>query len=163
MATTSPFDPDKVDPEFYSKDPNQHGDSDFGRESEGVGTNVYADSSSGMDMDAGNMEITRDTREANLGEGRAGDPHNESLGGTQEWDVDADAIAEAPKGQMMSDEASKKLSEIAENPSDDALLHRADATYLEEGDTPGDGYDPHNVGYDGANKTDVSKDDAKQD
>ncbi len=155
MATTSPFDPEKVDPEFYSKDPNQHGDSDYGRESEGVGNNSYKDSSSGMDMDSDNLEITQNTREANLGEGRTGDPHGESLGGTQEWDVDADAISELPKGRMMSDEAAKKLSEVAENPSDDALLHRADATYLEEGDIPGDGYDPHNVGYTEKDKTDV--------
>ena len=161
MATTSPFDPDKVDSEFYSKDPNQHGDSDYGRESEGVGTNAYKDSSSGMDIDTENLAITQDTRDANLGEGRAGDPKGESLGGTQEWDVNADAISEQPKGQMMSDEAAKKLSEIAENPSDDALLHRADATYLEDDDDPNAGYDPHNVGYTGKDKTDVEKNDVK--
>ncbi|UFH54757.1 hypothetical protein [Spirosoma sp. KNUC1025] len=160
MATTSPFDPDKVDPEFYSKDPNQHGTSDYGRESEGVGTNVYSNSTSGMDMDDENMEITHDTREANLGVGRVGEPHGESLGGTQEWDVDADVIA-APKGHMMSDDAAKKLSEVAENPSDDALLHRADATYLEQGDDPNQGYDPHNVGYTGKDKVDVEKNDQK--
>lgn len=160
MATTSPFDPDKLDPEFYSHDPNQHGDSDYGRESEGVGTNAYKDSTSGMDMDTENMHQTHDTREANQGEGRVGDPHGSSLGSTQEWDVNADAISEAPKGHMMSDEAARKLSEVAENPSDDALLHRADATYLEEGDSPGDGYDPHSVGYKDKDKTDVSKNDS---
>lgn len=158
MATTSPFDPDKVDPEFYSKDPNQHGTSDFGRESEGVGTNAYQDGTSGMDMESEHMHITQDAREANLGVGRVGEPHNESLGGTQEWDVDADAISDQPKGQMMSDEAAKKLSEVAENPSDDALLHRGDATYLEQGDDPGAGYDPHNKGYDGKDKETVNKD-----
>ena len=63
MATTSPFDPDKVDPEFYSKDPNQHGDSDYGRESAGVGTNEMT--TSGMDMDSENRNTTHDTREAN--------------------------------------------------------------------------------------------------
>jgi len=152
MATTSPFDPDKVDPEYYSQDPNQHGDSDFGRESEGVGTNAYKDSTSGMDMDAENMQITHDTRESNQGVGRSGDPHGESLGGTQEWDVDADAISDVPKGHMMSDEAAKKLSDIAENPSDDALLHRGDATYLEQGDNPNEGYDPHNKGYNDKDK-----------
>jgi hypothetical protein len=160
MATTSPFDPDKVDPEFYSKDPNQHGDSDYGRESEGVGTNQLG-ATSGMDMDTEHRNMTHDTRENNNGEGRVGDPKGESLGGTQEWDVDADAIAEAPKGHMMSDAAAKKLSEIAENPSDDALLHRADATYLEEGDSPGEGYDPHHVGYTDTDKTNVSEDDTK--
>lgn len=149
MATTSPFDPDKLDPDFYSRDPNQHGDSDYGRESEGVGTNAYKDSSSGMDMETENLNITKDTRSANEGTGRVGEPKGESLGGTQEWDVDADAISDQPKGRMMSDEAAQKLSEVAENPSDDALLHRSDATYLEDGDRPGEGYDPHNVGYDG--------------
>ena len=157
MATTSPFDPDKIDPDFYSKDPNQHGTSDYGRESEGVGTNVYKDSTSGIDMDSENMQITHDTREANLGVGGFETPKKESLGSQQEWDVNADAIAEAPKGQLMSDEAATKLSEIAENPSDDALLHRADATYLEEGDNPNQGYDPHDKGYTGKDKDNVEK------
>ena len=157
MATTSPFDPDKVDPEFYSKDPEQHGDSDYGRESGGVGTNEMT--TAGMDMDAENRNITHDTREANIEVGRFEDPATQSLGTHQEWDVDADAISEKPKGKMMSDEAAKKLSEIAENPSDDALLHRADATYLEEGDDPNKGYDPHNKGYDGADKQSVDKND----
>ncbi|AKD53990.1 hypothetical protein [Spirosoma radiotolerans] len=159
MATTSPFDPDKLDPEFYSRDPNQHGDSDYGRESEGVGNNSYRDATSGLDMETENLNITKDTRVAHEGEGRVGEPKGESLGGTQEWDVDADAISDQPKGRMMSDEAARKLGEVAENPSDDALLHRSDATYLEEGDRPGEGYDPHNVGYDGKEKTDVSKED----
>lgn len=161
MATTSPFDPDKVDPEFYSNDPNQHGDSDYGRESEGVGTNAYKDSTSGMDMDTENRDITHDTREANLGEGRVGDPKGESLGTDQEWDVDPKLVSKQSEGRMMSDEAARKLSEVAENPSDDALLHRADATYLEEGDNPNAGYDPHDKGYTGANKTDVQKNESK--
>ena len=158
MATTSPFDPDEAqDPDFYSKDPNQHGDSDYGRESGGVGTNEMT--TSGIDMEAGNEVINKETREANDDKGRFEEPATESLGGFQEWDVDADAISEQPKGRMMSDEAAKKLSEVAENPSDDALLHRADATYLEQGDDPNKGYDPHNVGYTGKDKESVEKDD----
>ena len=158
MATTSPFDPDKSpDPDFYSKNPEQHGDSDYGRESGGVGTNEMT--TSGMDMDSENRNITKETREANQDIGRFNEPANESLGGFQEWDVEADAISEQPKGQMMSDEAAKKLSEVAENPSDDALLHRADATYLEQGDDPNKGYDPHDVGYTGKDKESVEKDD----
>lgn len=153
MATTSPFDPDKVDAEFYSKDPNQHGDSDYGHESEGVGTNAYKDSTSGVDMDNRNAQATHDTREANVGVHGADAPAGESVGTTQEWDVNADAVqTDQPKGQMMSDEAGKKLDEIAENPSDDALFHRGDATYLEQGDDPNQGYDPHNKGYDGKDK-----------
>ena len=158
MATTSPFDPDKAqDPDYYSKDPNQHGDSDYGRESGGVGTNEMT--TSGMDMDSENRNVTKETREANEDKGRFEEPKAESLGGFQEWDVDADAISEKPKGRMMSDEAAKKLGEIAENPSDDALLHRADATLLEPGDDPNAGYDPHNVGYTGKDKESVEKDD----
>ena len=153
MATTSPFDPDKLDPEFYSQDPNQHGNSDYGRESEGVGTNVYKDSTSGVDMEAGNMETTRAAREANVGDHGVDVPEGESLGTDQEWDVNADSIqTDKPKGQMMSEEAGKKLDEVAENPSDDALFHRGDATYLEPDDKPGEGYDPHNKGYDGKDK-----------
>ncbi|QIP17422.1 hypothetical protein G8759_34670 [Spirosoma aureum] len=155
MATTSPFDPDKVDPEFYSHDPNQHGDSDYGRESEGVGTNAYKDSTSGMDMDTENMEITHDTREANLGVGRVGEPKGDKYGTTEEWDIEPELINDPkkPESKMISDEAADKLSQVAENPSDDALFHRADATYLEEGDNPNEGYDPHNVGYDGKDKS----------
>lgn len=155
MATTSPFDPDKVDPEFYSKDPQQHGDSDYGQESEGVGNNVYHDSTSGVDMDDANVKITRDTREANVGKFGINAPAGESVGTTQEWDVNADAVqTDKPKGQMMSDEAAKKLDEVADNPSDDALFHRGDATYLEPEDNPNQGYDPHNKGYDGKDKVD---------
>ena len=157
MATTSSFDPDKVDPEFYSKDPNQHGDSDYGRESEGVGTNSYKDSTSGIDMETGNRNETRDTREANVGEHGVNTPTGESLGTTQAWDVKADSVNDSgrPKGQMMSDAASDKLDQVADNPSDDALFHRNDATYLEDGDNPNEGYDPHNKGYDGKDKIDA--------
>ncbi|MBC3786445.1 hypothetical protein [Spirosoma utsteinense] len=156
MATTSPFDPDKVDPEFYSQDPNQHGDSDYGRESEGVGTNAYKDSTSGMDMETENRNMTAESREDNKNVGKPDLPVGEKYGTTQAWDVDADAVNDSgqPKGHMMSDEAAKKLDEVAENPSDDALFHRGDATYLEDGDNPGEGYDPHNKGYDGKDKTD---------
>jgi hypothetical protein len=148
MATTSPFDPDKVDAEFYSKDPEQHGDSDYGRVSEGVGTNEAT--TSGMDMEASQEEDIKATRESHIGEGNPEEPRGEKYGTTQAWDVDADSIADqdVPKGKMMSDEANAKLEQIADNPSDDALFHRASATYLEEGDNPNEGYDPHHKGYD---------------
>ncbi|GAB3979325.1 hypothetical protein GCM10028806_44410 [Spirosoma terrae] len=155
MATTSPFDPDKVDAEFYSKDPEQHGNSDYGRESEGVGTNSFQDGTAGMDMESDSMQNTQDTREANTGVGRFGEPKGEQYGSTVEWDVEPAVMneSEEEKGRMMSDEAAEKLSQVAENPSDDALFHRADATYLEEGDNPNEGYDPHNVGYEGKDKS----------
>lgn len=152
MATTSPFDPDKVDPEFYSHDPNQHGDSDYGRESEGVGNAQY-NSVTTNDRGPASEEMAR-VREANVNIGDPDLPEGESFGGTQAWDVDADAIqTDRPKGHMMSDEASRKLDEVADNPSDDALFHRGDATYLEQNDDPNQGYDPHNKGYDNKDKT----------
>lgn len=153
MATTSPFDPDKVDPEFYSHDPNQHGDSDYGRESEGVGNAQY-NSVATNDRGETSQQMAR-VREENVNIGDPDLPEGESYGVTQAWDVDADTIAKSdkPKGHMMSDEAGRKLDQVAENPSDDALFHRADATYLEDGDNPNEGYDPHNKGYDGKDKT----------
>ncbi|CCH55961.1 hypothetical protein BN8_05261 [Fibrisoma limi BUZ 3] len=145
MATTSPFDPDNVDPEFYSQNPNQHGDSDYGRESEGVGNAQY---NSVTTKDRG--ETSEDMavrREQNVNVGDPDLPAGENYGVTMEWDVNPESITTQPKGHMMSDEASRKLDEVAENPSDDALFHRADATYLEQDDDPNQGYDPHNVGY----------------
>ncbi len=154
MATTSPFDPDKIDPEFYSHDPNQHGDSDYGRESEGVGNNAYKDSTAGIDMDAQNQQTTRNTRESNDNVGNPDLPEGEQYGTTQDWDVNPQSIqTDQPKGQMMSEAASRKLDEVADNPSDDALFHRGNATYLEDSDNPNRGYDPHNKGYDSKYKT----------
>ena len=153
MATTSPFDPDKVDPEFYSHDPNQHGDSDYGRESEGVGNAQY-NSVTTKDRGETSQQMAG-AREQNVNIGDPDLPEGEQYGTTQEWDVNADAVqTDQPKGRMMSDEAGKKLNEVAENPSDDALFHRGDATYLEQSDNPNEGYDPHNKGYDGKDKVD---------
>ncbi|AQG79941.1 hypothetical protein [Spirosoma montaniterrae] len=154
MATVSPFDPNKVDPEFYSQDPSQHGDSDYGRESEGVG-NQQTGTTSGMDQDTNTRNMVAETREANVGEGSVDTPKGESLGTTQEWDVNPEAVKNddtSEPSRMISDEAAAKLDSVAENPSDDALFHRADATYLEEGDDPNQGYDPHNKGYDNKDK-----------
>lgn len=149
MATKSQFDPENVDSDYYSTDPKQHGDSDYGRESEGVGTNAYKDSTSGMDMEAGNLATTQATREANIGEGKPELPKGDNYGGTQGWDVDPEAMQEGEKGgKMMSDEAAETLKNVSENPSDEALFKRHDATYLEAGDDPNQGYDPHNKGYD---------------
>lgn len=149
MATKSEFDPENVDSDYYSTDPNQHGDSDYGRESEGVGTNAYKDSTSGMDMEAGNLATTQATREANSQEDKPELPKGDNYGGTQGWDVDPQAMQEGEKGgKMMSDEAAETLKNVSENPSDEALFKRHDATYLEAGDNPNQGYDPHNKGYD---------------
>jgi hypothetical protein len=147
MATPSPFDPDQVDPEFYSKDPNQHGTSDYGHESEGVGNNTYKDSTSGVDTDGQNMAVTAAAKEETKFGNNPDAPSGESVGSYQEWDVNPDQLN--PKmARPMTDAESEKLKSLPDNPSDEALLHRADATYLEQGDNPNTQYDPHNQGYD---------------
>lgn len=160
MATTSPFDPDKIDSEFYSRDPNQHGSSDYGQESAGVSASV-------SDPERGNLSQVNDSTPedgtgdvinapmpASNGVGNSVSSTGEDSASVQEWDV-PESVKPRSEGHMMSDEAAEKLSSVAENPSDDALLHRADATYLEQGDNPNEGYDPHNKGYDGKDKEDV--------
>lgn len=141
------FDPQEVDKDFYSNNPYQHGDPDFGRESEGVGTNAYKDSASEVDIDSRNY--TTDPHDTNRHKGNPSLPTGKSPG-TMKWDVDAEAVVRAHEKphKTISDEAARKFNEVAENPSDDALFHRSGATYLEDGDDPGKGYDPHHMGYD---------------
>ncbi len=104
MTTPSASDPQQRDPEFYSNDPHQQG---------------------------------------------------ETLDNTQESNLTPEAVSDTdtPKGKLMSDEAGEKLNSIADNPSDDALFHRQDATYLENQDHPNEGYDPHGQGYSDKDKT----------
>lgn len=147
MATKSPFDPDAVDPNFYSQDPNQHGTSDFGTPSEGTNVETF-NSVSGMDQSVENQQLVKEMREQHMHEGNPARPEGESYGTTQEWDVDPNLMANRPDPQPISDEAARKLDEIPDNPSDEALFNRNDATYLEEGDDPNKAYDPHNKGYD---------------
>lgn len=148
MATKSPFDPDQVDADYYSKDPNQQGTSDYGHESEGVGTNAYKDSTAGIDMDKSNRNDVADIRDKTWGNNNPDAPSGESVGTYQEWDVNPDELnPDKPKRGLTQVEA-EKLDSISDNPSDEALFKRADATYLEQGDSPGEGYDPHNKGYD---------------
>ena len=148
MATKSPFDPDEVDPEFYSKDPSQQAKSDYGHESEGVGNNAYKDSTSGSDMDTQNRDYVATTRAENFTVGNPDAPGGESVGSYQEWDVDPNQLNPNKQPRGMTDEEAKKLESISDNPSDEALFKRADATYLEQGDDPNTQYDPHNRGYD---------------
>jgi hypothetical protein len=148
MATPSAFDPQQVAPEFYSQNPQQHGTSDYGRESEGVGNNTHNSSTSGSDMETGNRNDIARTRAETWGESNPDAPKGESVGTYQEWDIDPDQLnPDAPKRGMTEAEA-QKLESISDNPSDEALFKRADATYLEQGDNPNASYDPHNKGYD---------------
>lgn len=145
---TSAFDPEEVDPKFYSNDPYQHGSSDYGRVTEGTNLETF-NSVSGMDQDIENTELVAGLRERNLGEGHPETPKGESLDTDQEWEVDPEAVDQGSHAhpKMISDEANSKLEDIADNPSDEALFHRHDATYLEQNDNPNDDYDPHKMGY----------------
>ncbi len=148
MATQSPFDPENVDPDYYSKNPNQQGTSDYGRESEGVGNNTYKDSTSGADMDPENRDYVASTRAETFGNNNPDAPSGESVGTYQEWDVDPDLLNTNKQPRGMTNDEAKHLESLPDNPSDEALLHRGDATYLEQGDNPNQQYDPHNAGYD---------------
>ncbi|HEX9955631.1 MAG TPA: hypothetical protein VGA96_00200 [Fibrella sp.] len=148
MATQSPFDPDNVDPEYYSKNPDQQGTSDYGHESEGVGTNLFKDSTSGLDMEPEERDHVAETRAEKFGDNRPDTPRGESVGTTQEWDVDPSLLNPNKQPKGMTDEEARHLEEIPDNPSDEALFHRGDATYLEQSDDPTKQYDPHNAGYD---------------
>ena len=151
MATQSAFDPDNVDPDYYSKNPSQQGTSDYGRESEGVGTNAYKDSTAGSDMDAQNSDYVSATRADTYGNNNPDAPGGESVGTYQEWDVDPGQLNPDQAPQGMSKSEAEKLESLPDNPSDEALFHRGDATYLEQGDNPNEEYDPHNAGYDKKN------------
>lgn len=148
MATQSPFDPDKVDPEFYAHDPHREGTSDYGHESEGVGTAQF-NSRSGLDADTEIRDDVAATRAANWGQNRPDTPGGESVGTHQEWDVNPELLNPDKPQRGMTDAEASKLEQIADNPSDEALFHRGDATYLEQRDDPNQHYDPHNKGYDG--------------
>jgi len=160
MATTSPFDPDKVDPEFYSRDPNQHGNSSYGQESAGVSASISDPDQATVSQpnaatpDRNSGDVAGAPTPKSDGSGNSVSSTGEDSASVQEWDV-PEEVKPRSEGHMMSDEAAEKLGSVAENPSDDALLHRADATYLEQGDNPNEGYDPHNKGYDGKDKSDV--------
>ena len=149
MATQSPHDPDNVDPEFYSKDPSKQAKSDYGHESEGVGTNTYKDSTSGADMDTEIRDYVAETRAKTYTDNNPDAPAGESVGTYQEWDIDPSQLNPNKEAKGMTDEEAKKLEALPDNPSDEALFHRGDATYLEQGDDPTRQYDPHNKGYDG--------------
>ncbi|ARK09658.1 hypothetical protein [Fibrivirga algicola] len=148
MATQSPFDPDNVDPEFYSQNPNQQAKSDYGHESEGVGTNTYKDSTSGQDMASENRDYVAGTRAETFTDNNPDAPRGESVGTYQEWDVDPALLNPDKEVKGLTEAEAKHLESLPDNPSDEALFHRGDATYLEQGDDPTRQYDPHNKGYD---------------
>lgn len=142
------FDPQARDDSYYSTNPYQHGTSDYGNPSEGVGTGegrVTANDQS---------ETTYDLRTAGEAVGGSHGPENrpDSHGSFQEWDVDPNVIAQnrqdaATAPDNIESGLPSSIEGLPDNPSDEALFNRQGATYLEEGDTPAEGYDPHQVGY----------------
>jgi hypothetical protein len=119
------FDPQARDESYYSKDPYQHGTSDYGKPSEGVGTGEMVVSSADRGEVAHDISADREDYRGNFENETRPDSH----GSTQEWDVDPKVIAENRRA------------------SDEALFVRQGATYLEEGDKPSESYDPHHMGY----------------
>jgi hypothetical protein len=148
MATQSPFDPDNVDPEFYAHNPHNEQKSDYDQESEGVGNNTHNSSTSGADMEGQNRDYVTTSKEENFGTNHPAAPSGESLGTHQAWDINPDLLNPDKEPKGMTDAEAKKLESLPDNPSDEALFHRGDATYLEQGDDPTQSYDPHNKGYD---------------
>ena len=142
------FNPQARDESYYSKNPYQHGTSDYGKPSEGVGTGEMVVPSA----DGGEVahDISAD-REDNRGSHQQ-ETRPDSHGSTQEWDVDPNVIAEnrqdaANAPDSVESGLPSSIEGLPDNPSDEALFVRKGATYLEEGDKPSESYDPHHMGY----------------
>jgi len=155
MENSDRFDPQKRDPEYYSRDPYQHGTSDYGRTTEGTNVEQF-NSVSGMDQDTETTETIRAMREeSNHNAEREAGPDN--YGTTQEWDVDPNVIGKeraeaAREPHDVSSGLPSSVEGLPDNPSDEALFGRGDATMLEQDDDPTQGYDPHNTGYNDPDK-----------
>lgn len=142
------FDPQTRDESYYSKDPYQHGTSDYGKPSEGVGTGEMVVSSAERGDVA--YDISED-REENRGSHQQ-EVRPDSHGSTQEWEVNPEVIAEnrqdaANAPDSVASGLPSSVEGLPDNPSDEALFVRKGATYLEEGDKPSENYDPHHMGY----------------
>jgi len=153
MENKEKFDPQARDSSYYSNDPYQHGDSDYGAPSQGVGAGEYPV----QGIDASDEQSVTSSQKDNyrVNDERESGPDN--VGTDQEWDVDPAAIersrhnsANAP--EHVSSGLPSSVEGIPDNPSDEALFNRKGATYLEQNDNPGQSYDPHHVGYDDKDK-----------
>ncbi|GAB3910124.1 hypothetical protein GCM10028803_49300 [Larkinella knui] len=143
------FDPQARDDQYYSKNPYQHGTSDYGKPSEGVGTGEMVVSSDERGEIA--HDISAD-REDNYRGSHQEETRPDTHGSTQEWDVDPTVIAKnrqdaaSAPGHVESGLPSS-IEGLPDNPSDEALFNRKGATYLEQDDKPAENYDPHHMGY----------------
>ena len=97
-------------------------------------------------MDTENRDYVAGTRAETFGNNNPDAPSGESVGTYQEWDVDPNLLNPNKPQKGMTENEAKKLESLPDNPSDEALFHRGDATYLEQGDDPTHQYDPHNKG-----------------
>ncbi|MFC5409240.1 hypothetical protein ACFPMF_07980 [Larkinella bovis] len=142
------FDPQARDDTYYSTNPYQHGTSDYGKPSEGVGTGEGR-------VTANDQSETTHELVGNAEEFRGSHQHEtrpDSHGSFQEWDVDPHVIAQnrhdaATAPDSVESGLPSSLEGLPDNPSDEALFVRKGATMLEEGDDPSESYDPHHMGY----------------
>ena len=142
------FDPQARDDKYYSQNPYQHGTSDYGKPSEGVGTGEQVVTSAERSDLAHDISADRE-------EYRGSHQHEvrpDSHGSFQEWDVDPNVIAQNRRDAANAPDSVESglpssLEGLPDNPSDEALFVRKGATYLEEDDKPSESYDPHNMGY----------------
>ena len=142
------FDPQARDDEYYSKNPYQHGTSDYGKPSEGVGTGEMVVSSAERGEVAHDISADREDNRGSHQQETRPDSH----GSTQEWDVDPNVIAKNRRDAANAPDSVESglpssVEGLPDNPSDEALFVRKGATLLEEGDKPSESYDPHHVGY----------------
>ncbi|WP_460635227.1 hypothetical protein [Larkinella harenae] len=154
------FDPQARDDKYYSHDPYQHGTSDYGKPSEGVGTGQGRVNSN--DQSDTTNELVGDAEQFRGNHERETRP--DSHGSFQEWDVDPNVIAQnrqdaANAPDNVESGLPSSVEGLPDNPSDEALFNRQGATYLEEGDKPSEGYDPHHMGYGSGDDDDNEKED----
>jgi hypothetical protein len=151
------FDPQVRDDKYYSSNPYQHGSSDYGKQSEGVGTGEMVVSSAERGDVAYDLSEDREDNRGNFENEARPDSH----GSNQEWHVDPNVIAEnrqdaANAPDSVESGLPSSVEGLPDNPSDEALFVRQGATYLEESDKPSESYDPHHMGY--GNGDDEKKD-----
>ncbi|MFD1142055.1 hypothetical protein ACFQ4C_13095 [Larkinella insperata] len=143
------FDPQARDDKYYSGNPYQHGTSDYGKPSEGVGNEATTTTPTDRGQTA--YDLTVDREEKYRGSHQQ-ESRPDSHGSFQEWDVDPNVIAQnrqdaANAPDSVESGLPSSVEGLPDNPSDEALFNRQGATYLEEGDNPSKGYDPHQMGY----------------
>ena len=143
------FDPQARDDKYYSSNPYQHGTSDYGKPSEGVGTEERMITPADQGDTAYDLTVDR---EENYRGSHQHETRPDSHGSFQEWDVDPNVIAQnrhdaANAPDSVASGLPSSIEGLPDNPSDEALFNRQGATLLDENDNPSESYDPHDMGY----------------